>query len=78
MYQYQDLRGRSSNRAFHPVNGRIACGSMGHFFFFTKILHNVQNFCEKECLIPPCRRRIGPFVPADACRVNDRVSPEYI
>ncbi len=24
----QDVRGGSSNRAFHPVNGRIACGSM--------------------------------------------------
>jgi hypothetical protein len=32
----QDLRGGSSNRAFHPVNGRIACGSMVLFDLFHK------------------------------------------
>jgi hypothetical protein len=26
----------SSNHAFHPVNGRIACGSMVLFFLFHK------------------------------------------
>ncbi len=31
-----ELRGGSSNRAFHPVNGRIACGSMVLFDLFHK------------------------------------------
>jgi hypothetical protein len=75
MRKIQELRGGSSNRAFHPVNGRLACGSMVHFiFFFTKMLHFVQHFCEKEWNLLPCRRRIGPVVPADACQVNDRVT----
>jgi hypothetical protein len=39
------------------------------------MLHFVQHFCEKEGNLPPCRRRIGLVVPADACWVNDRVSP---
>jgi hypothetical protein len=34
----------------------------------------VQNFCEEAWNLPLCRRRIGPFDPADACRVNNRVT----
>jgi hypothetical protein len=34
----------------------------------------VQNFYEKEWNLPPCRRRIGPVVQADACQVSDRVT----
>ncbi|MFP4439739.1 MAG: hypothetical protein ACLFVO_21045, partial [Chloroflexaceae bacterium] len=32
-------------------------------------------FYEQERNIPPCRRRIGPVVQANACQVNDRVTP---
>jgi hypothetical protein len=39
------------------MEARFACGSMVRFFFFTKILHRVQNLCEKEENLPPCRRR---------------------
>jgi hypothetical protein len=42
------LHGRSSNRAFHPVNGRIACGSMVLLIFFTKIWLCEPNFREKD------------------------------
>jgi hypothetical protein len=44
----QELRGGSSNRAFHPVNGRIACGSMVLLIFFTKIWLAEPNFREKD------------------------------
>jgi hypothetical protein len=40
------LRGGSSNRAFHPMNGRIACGSMVLLLFFFQKNH-VVNFFEK-------------------------------
>jgi hypothetical protein len=60
------------------VNGRIACGSMVRFIsFFTKMLHNVQHFCEKETIssaLPEANRAIRPGEhliwnrPRNACR----------
>jgi len=52
-------------RATDPVQGT--------FFFFTKSLHTVQQFCEKEENLPPCRRRIGPFVQTTTWFGTDRV-----
>jgi len=31
----------------------FACGSMVRFLFFTKMLHSVQHFCEKENFFRP-------------------------
>jgi hypothetical protein len=47
----QDLRGGSSNRAFHPVHGRIACGSMVLLLSFS------HKFCT-ECKICVKKKRI--------------------
>jgi len=53
----------------------FACGSVVRFVFFRKIWHVVPTFPEKECSIPPCRRRIVPVVQADAWFGTDRVTP---
>jgi hypothetical protein len=35
------------------AKGRLACGSMVLFYLFTKMLHFVQHFCEKNVLLRP-------------------------
>ncbi len=45
------------------------------FIFFTNMLHCVQHVCEKAWNLPPCRRRVGPFIQAYAGVETDRVSP---
>jgi len=47
------------------ITAYFACGSMVRFCLFP----------EKECSIPPCRRRIGPVVQADAWFGTDCVTP---
>jgi len=45
------------------VKASFACGSMVFFFFFTKMLHYVQHFCEKEMgssALPEANRAICP------------------
>jgi hypothetical protein len=42
---------------FDYAQGRLWQGGRFHFFF-TKMLHFVQHFCEKETKVPCCRRRI--------------------
>ncbi len=46
-------------RSFAPPAGRKI------LFFFTKNLHVVQIFCEKDKRVPCCRRQIGPFIQAN-------------
>jgi hypothetical protein len=65
-----------TNGPFASNNGVFRLRQHGiPFIFFIKILHRVQNFYEKEWNLPPCRRRIGPVVPADAWFGTDCVSP---
>jgi hypothetical protein len=40
----------------------FASGRAEQTTFFTKFLHNVQKFREKDHSVPCCRRRIGPFI----------------
>ena len=47
-----------------PMMAYFACGSVVRFCLFP----------EKECPIPPCRRRIVPVVQADAWFGTDRVT----
>jgi hypothetical protein len=45
----QELCGQCANRAFYPLQVRLACGSMVLvFFFFTNMLHIVQHVREKD------------------------------
>jgi hypothetical protein len=60
----QELRDGSSNWAFHPVNGSIACGSMVRFLSFS------QKCCT-ECNIFVKKNRI--FRPAGACPERRRM-----
>jgi hypothetical protein len=47
----------------------------GTFFSFSgKFGSPSQIFRKKQCSIPPCRRRIGPFLQADAWLGTDRVT----
>jgi hypothetical protein len=46
---YRPIRRRSGQA---PAGVKIPC-------FFTKSLHKVQTFCEKDKRVPRCRRRIG-------------------
>ncbi len=48
------------------ITAYFACGSMVLFCLFRKIWLGEPNFPEKQCSIPPCRRRSGPFVQTDA------------
>jgi hypothetical protein len=52
---WHDLRGGSSNRAFHPVHGRIACGSMVRVYLVHKKIHSVNFFVNKKRYLPPGR-----------------------
>jgi hypothetical protein len=45
------------------------------FIFVHKNFHKVKIFVNKGWNLPPCRRRIGPVVPADAWFGTDRISP---
>jgi hypothetical protein len=42
------------------MKARFACGSMVLFFFFTKMLHIVQHFCEKELESSALSEAISP------------------
>jgi hypothetical protein len=56
----QELRGGSSNRAFHPVNGRIACGSMVHFFSCSQKCCTLCNiFVNKKGIFRPAGGESG-------------------
>ncbi len=44
-------------------------------FFFTKILHFVQNFCEKDQNVPCCRRRFCRSPGETPGLMNHRVTP---
>jgi hypothetical protein len=46
-------------------------------FFFTKMLHNVQHFCEKEKSVPCCRRRFCRSPGKTPSLMNDRVTPVF-
>gem|GEM_PF-3169844 len=59
------LCGRSSNQAFHPLNGRVACGSMVLLVFLFQKIHNM-NFLKQDRVssawpeaISPARCRIA-------------------
>ena len=60
----QELRGVRSNGPFALDNSVLRLRQHGTFL----------SFPEKECSIPPCRRRIGPCVQAAAWFETDRVS----
>ncbi len=57
------------------MEARFACGSTVLLFLFHKKIHFVNFFVKKIRFLPPCRRRIGPVVPADAWFGTDRVTP---
>jgi hypothetical protein len=44
-------------------------------FFCTKIWRGAPNFRAKERSLPPCQRRIGPFIQMNTWFGNDRVPP---
>jgi hypothetical protein len=63
----QDLRGGRSNGPFARDNGVFRLRQHRTFsVFFRKIRLGEPDFSEKDSPIPPCRRRIGPVVQADA------------
>jgi hypothetical protein len=72
---WQDVRGGAANWAFAHENGRIRQRQQGTFYLFHKEIHKVNFFVKKIWSLPPCRRRIGPCVQADACFGTDRVRP---
>jgi len=57
------------------ITAYFACGSMVRFCLFPEHLALRAKCSGKECSIPPCRRRIGPFVQADAWFGTDCVTP---
>jgi hypothetical protein len=52
----QELRGVRSNRTFHLMKTRFACGSMVLLYLFHKKIHVVNFFVKKIWVLPPCRR----------------------
>jgi hypothetical protein len=47
-HTFHALRGGSSNRAFHPMNGRIACGSMVHVLSCSQRNSLSEFLCEQD------------------------------
>ncbi len=51
------------NQIHIPTKAVFACGSMVFFTFFTKMLHYVQHFCEKDrepSALPEANRAVHP------------------
>jgi hypothetical protein len=53
----------------------FACGSVVRFYLCHKKMHVVHFFVTKRWSLPPCRRRIGPFIQANTWFGTNRVTP---
>jgi hypothetical protein len=79
-YEHHDMSekhepaGAPMDQAIPRLAGDIASSRADHARSCSQKIHNVV-FCEQEKSVPRCRRRIGPFVQADAWFGTDRVTP---
>ncbi|MFP4440437.1 MAG: hypothetical protein ACLFVO_24645 [Chloroflexaceae bacterium] len=75
MSEKHEPAGAAMDQAIRRLAGDIASGRAENPRSFSQKNSRCEFFCEKDQNVPRCRRRIGPFVPADAWFGTDRVTP---